>query len=96
MTESSLSSVPAGNADVLVKLLSETPAFRPTEFFRMSAVSPTRIMVYGGPQDQIMAAKELNGQMPAAEQAPRKPMANEPDKKPAADPVPRQAGAARA
>lgn len=56
--------VPAGNAEFLVKTLSETPAFRPTQAFRMFAVSPTRVLVYGGPEEQRQFDKVLKTQAP--------------------------------
>jgi hypothetical protein len=58
--------VPAGNAENLVKILSDAAAFRPTPFFRMYAVSPTRVLVYGGPEEQRQIAKEIGAQTPLA------------------------------
>jgi hypothetical protein len=51
--------VPAGNAELFVRILSNLPQFRASPTFRMTAVSPERIVVYGLPDRRLQVELAL-------------------------------------
>ncbi|MEI7688455.1 MAG: secretin N-terminal domain-containing protein, partial [Planctomycetota bacterium] len=51
--------IPAGNADSLVKMIQEIPAYRPSNSLKMQAISPTQIMIWGAPDDHLEIARYL-------------------------------------
>jgi len=51
--------LPADNAEPFVRLLSNLPTFRPSQYFWMTAVSPKRLMVYADANQQWQLAAAL-------------------------------------
>ncbi len=57
--------VPNGNAEAIVKAFQET-IFKTSTSVRMTAISSTQVMVWGGPEDQFNFAKNLTNIKPAS------------------------------
>lgn len=51
--------VPAGNAEMFVRILSHLPQFRASPTFRVTAVSPERIVMYGFPEQRLQLEAAL-------------------------------------